>query len=156
MNIFKGWIFLKGEYFSGVNIFQRWIFFRSESFSGVNIFQGWIYLGWIFLWYEYLPVMSLVHSLLGLVVPTVSFYHGMQKACTKISCPWKCIFVEGMKPIFALAVLQYTSLYSFGWDFGGMAIMDLKWLGWIPPVSIPNPDQPTLAIFLVLERKGKL
>ena len=45
--------------------------------------------------------MSLVHSLLGLVVPTVSFYHGMQKACTKISCPWKCIFVEGMKPIFA-------------------------------------------------------
>ena len=45
------------------------------------------------------------------------------------------------------AVLQYTSQYSFGWDFGGMAIMDLKWVGWIPPVAIPNPDQPTLAIF---------
>ena len=28
-----------------------------------------------------------------------------------------------------------------------MAIMDLKWVGWIPPVAIPNPDQPTLAIF---------
>ena len=34
------------------------------------------------------------------------------------------------------------------WDIGGMAIMDLKWVGWIPPVAIPNPDQPTLANFL--------
>ena len=30
-----------------------------------------------------------------------------------------------------------------------MAIMDLKWLGWIPRVSIPNPYQSTLAIFLI-------
>ena len=47
----------------------------------------------------------------------------------------------------SLAVLQFTFQYSFRWDFGGMAIMDLKWVGWIPPVAIPNPDQPTLAIF---------
>ena len=30
-----------------------------------------------------------------------------------------------------------------------MAIMDLKWVGWIPRVSIPNPYQSTLAIFLI-------
>ena len=48
---YKGWIFFRGEYFSGVTIFQEWIFFRCEYFqewlffrgdyfSGVNIFQG--------------------------------------------------------------------------------------------------------------------
>ena len=26
--------------------------------------------------------------------------------------------------------------------------MNLKWVGWIPLVTIPNPDQPTLEIFL--------
>ena len=48
-----------------------------------------------------------------------------------------------------MAVLQYTSQYSFVWDFGGMAIMDLKWVGWIPLVTIPNPDQPILVVFSV-------
>ena len=32
---------------------------------------------------------------------------------------------------------------------GGMGVgWNSKWVGWIPPVTIPNPDQPTLAIFL--------
>ena len=32
---------------------------------------------------------------------------------------------------------------------GGMRVgWNSKWVGWIPPVAIPNPDQPTLAIFL--------
>ena len=32
---------------------------------------------------------------------------------------------------------------------GGMGVgWNSKWVGWIPPVAIPNPDQPTLAIFL--------
>ena len=54
LNIFQGWIFFRGEYFSGVNIFQEWIFFRGDYFSGLNIFQGWIFSGvdifqgWIF------------------------------------------------------------------------------------------------------------
>ena len=49
VNIFKEWIFLGvnifsgGEYFSGVNIFQGWIFFRGEYFSGVNIFRELIF-----------------------------------------------------------------------------------------------------------------
>ena len=37
VDFFQGWIFFRGEYFSGVNLFQGWIFFR-----------GWIFLGWIF------------------------------------------------------------------------------------------------------------
>ena len=28
--------------------------------------------------------------------------------------------------------------------------MDLKWVGWIPPVAIPSPDKPILSIFLTL------
>ena len=32
---------------------------------------------------------------------------------------------------------------------GGMRVgWNSKWVGWIPPVAIPNPDQPTLGIFL--------
>ena len=44
LNIFQGWIFFRGEYFSGVNIFQWWIFFRDEYFPGENIFQRWIFI----------------------------------------------------------------------------------------------------------------
>ena len=43
VNIFQGWILLRGEYFSGVNNFQGWILFRGEYFSWVNNFQGWIF-----------------------------------------------------------------------------------------------------------------
>ena len=35
MNIFEGWIFLKGEYFSGKNILQGLIFLRGEYFFGL-------------------------------------------------------------------------------------------------------------------------
>ena len=49
-DFFRGWIFFRGKYFSGVNISQRWIYLRSEYFhvwifftgqyfSGVNISQ---------------------------------------------------------------------------------------------------------------------
>ena len=36
---------------------------------------------------------------------------------------------------------------QIGWDFGGMAIKDLKWVGWIPLPTIPNPDQPPYNFF---------
>ena len=39
-----------------------------------------------------------------------------------------------------LSVLRYASQYSFGWDFGGMGIKYLKWVGWIPLLAIPNPN----------------
>ena len=43
VNIFQGWIFFRGEYFSGMNIFQGCIFSRGEYFSEVNIFKGIIF-----------------------------------------------------------------------------------------------------------------
>ena len=46
MNIFHGWIFFRGEYFSGVNIFQGRIFFRGEHFSVVNILRWWTWTLW--------------------------------------------------------------------------------------------------------------
>ena len=43
MNIFQGWIFFRGEYFSGVNLSKGWIFFMCEYFSCVNILHVWIF-----------------------------------------------------------------------------------------------------------------
>ena len=49
VNIFQGWIFVRGKYFSGATSFQGGIFFRVDYFLGydyfswVNIFQKWIF-----------------------------------------------------------------------------------------------------------------
>ena len=79
MDIFQGWIFFRGEYFSGVNIFQGWLFFRGEYFSGVNIFQVRLVFkeeyfsrvifvkGWTFFRYTHSMNIWLSHNLLGLV-----------------------------------------------------------------------------------------
>ena len=47
MNIFREWIFFRGEYFLGVNIFQGLIFFKVKYFSVVNIFRGEYFSVWI-------------------------------------------------------------------------------------------------------------
>ena len=66
MNILRGWIFLRGEYFSGVNIFQEWIFSMIEYFSGVNIFHL----------STHSPNIWVSHNLLGLVLSMFEFHLG--------------------------------------------------------------------------------
>ena len=62
VNIFQGWIFFRGEYFSGGDIFQWWIFsasghelnghrhggHRGECFTGVTTFQRFMFIAQIF------------------------------------------------------------------------------------------------------------
>ena len=45
LNIFQGWIFFRGDYFSQVNIFLGRLVFKEEYF------QGWFLKGWTFFTY---------------------------------------------------------------------------------------------------------
>ena len=59
------WIFIRGEYLSGLNIHQRkiflgWIFSWVNICSWGNIFQGWIFVqGWIFSRSEYFSAVNI-------------------------------------------------------------------------------------------------
>ena len=57
VNIFRGWTFLRGEYFSRVNIFKGGTFFRGEYFSEVIISKG-----WIFFMCEYFSFVNIFHD----------------------------------------------------------------------------------------------
>ena len=68
-----------------LNIFQGWIFFRGEYFSVVNIFWGWIFLGWMFFRVNIFLIWIFPsedsHSLLGLVFTFIQVWKQRSRRC---------------------------------------------------------------------------